>query len=62
MGDYQEWIGSHRSATPNQLYKATAALPNAIIIKDAGTKAEKKFIPAVTGGGIQQKAAERRVN
>jgi hypothetical protein len=62
LSNYQEQIGSYKSTTPNQLYKAASALPNAVIIKDPGTKVQKKFIEGVTGGGARQKAAEKRVN
>jgi hypothetical protein len=58
----REKIGSTNSTTPNQLYKATIGLPNATVIKDPGTKVEKKFIEGVTGGGALQRAAEKRVN
>lgn len=58
----REKIGSTHATTPNQLYKATIGLPNATIIKDPGTKVEKKFIEGVTGGGALQRAAEKRMN
>ena len=62
LSNYQEQIGSHQSTTPNQLYKAASTLPNAVIVKDPGTKVQKKFIEGVTGGGERQKVAEKRVN
>jgi len=57
-----ERIGSTFASTPNQLYKATSLLPNAIVIKDPGTKVQKGFIEAVTGGGFKQWLAERKAN
>lgn len=63
LSGYQEKIGNHSATTPNQLYKATTALPNATIIKDPGTKVQKKFIDAITGGsGFSQYKAEKKVN
>lgn len=58
----REKMGSGYSTTPNQLYKATIMLPNATIIKDPGTKVEKKFIESVTGGGYRQWKGERKVD
>ncbi|RYJ42065.1 RHS repeat-associated core domain-containing protein [Flavobacterium beibuense] len=63
LTNYRENIGKYSNVvTPNQLYKATASLPNATIIKDPGTKVEKKFIEGVSGGGAKQKTGEKKVN
>lgn len=35
---------------------------NATIVKDAGTRVEKKFIDAVTGGGVKSAAAKTKVD
>ena len=59
---YSEQIGSQWAVTPNQLYKFTVTMPNATIVKDAGTKVEKKFIDAVTGGGAKGAAAKTKVD
>jgi hypothetical protein len=37
-------------------------LPNAVIIKDPGTKVQKGFVDAVSGGGGKQSKAEKKVN
>jgi hypothetical protein len=62
LTNYREKIGSFNAVTPNQLYKATSLLPNAVILKDAGTKVEKGFIDAVTNGGIGRSVANKKVN
>jgi hypothetical protein len=49
------------ATTPNQLYKAASDLPNAVVVKDPGTRVKKTFLQAVTGGG-KQKAAEKSLN
>ena len=60
--NYQETIGSHQATTPNQLYKAAVTLPNAVILKDPGTKVEKKFLEGVTGGGKRESKGEKKVD
>ncbi|MEO7211518.1 hypothetical protein [Mucilaginibacter sp.] len=62
LTNYREKIGSTNATTPHQLWKAASELKNATIIKDPGTKVQKTFIEGVTGGGMRQKAAEKRVN
>lgn len=62
LTNYTERLGSHQSVTPNQLYKATITLPNATVVKDPGTKVEKGFIEAITGGGGKQSKGEKKVN
>jgi len=62
LTNYREKIGSTNATTPNQLLKAASQLENATVIKDPGTKVQKKFIEGVTGGGTRQKVAEKRVN
>lgn len=62
MINYREEIVYYKVATSNQLYKKTAGLPNATVIKDAGTKVEKGFLEAVTGGGKRQHKAEKELN
>jgi len=57
---FSEEIGSKIATTPNQLYKFTITMPNATIIKDAGTKVEKKFLDGVTGGGVKGTAAKAK--
>ena len=37
------------ATTPNQLFKATRALPNASVIKDPGDKVNHSFIRGVKG-------------
>ena len=61
LANYRETIGSKQAVTPNQLYKATSTLPNAVVIKDPGTKVQKGFLEAVSGGGGRQKKAEKTV-
>ena len=60
--NYREKIGSYQSVTPNQLYKATIALPNTVILKDPGTKVSKGFVEAVSGGGVRQKVVEQKID
>jgi RHS repeat-associated protein len=43
------------STTPNQLFKATSALPNATVIKNPGDKVNHTFIEGVKGGGQSRK-------
>ena len=57
---FSEEIGSKIATTPNQLYKFTITMPNATIIKDAGTKVEKKFLDGVTEGGVKGTAAKAK--
>ncbi len=59
----KESLTSKTSATtPNQLYKATAKLGNATIVKDAGDKVKNGFLQEMSGGGKRQKEAEKKVN
>jgi len=62
LTNYQETIGSYQATTPNQLWKAASTLPNAVIVKDPGTKVEKKFLEGVTGGGKRQSKGEKKVD
>jgi RHS repeat-associated protein len=48
------------ATTPNQLYKATVALPNATVIKDPGTKVNQGFLEAVSNGKAGK--AEKKVD
>lgn len=48
------------ATTPNQLYKATVALPNATIIKDPGAKVNQGFLEAVSNGKAGK--AEKKVD
>lgn len=59
---FSEQIGSQFAVTPNQIYKFTITMLNATIVKDAGTRVEKKFIDAVTGGGVKSAAAKTKVD
>lgn len=59
---FSEEIGSNIAKTPNQVYKFTTTMPNATVVKDAGTKVEKKFLDGVTGGGVKGTAAKVKAN
>ena len=50
-----------RATTPNQVYKAAATLQNAKILRDAGEKVQNGFILSVTGGGLIQNKAEKKL-
>jgi RHS repeat-associated protein len=48
------------ATTPNQLYKATKALPNATVIKDPGTKVDNGFLKAVSNG--KEDKAQKKID
>jgi len=59
---FREKIGTFQSTTPNQLYKATSTLPNAIVIKDPGTKVQKSFLDGLSLNRLKRLVANNAVN
>ena len=62
LTNYRENLGSTQAVTRNQLYKAAAAMPNAVIVKDPGTKVQKVFLEAVSGNGAARSKADKKIN
>jgi len=51
-----------KATTPNQVFKASRRIKGNQVLKNPGSKINESFIHAVSGGGIKQKLAEKKLD